>query len=177
MRAVGKHEGRRQTGFTLIELMIVVAILGVLAALAIPLFNKYIRRTKTSEVVWMFNQIRLKQEQYHGFFGQYASIPNYHPSNIGPSLSDNIWNPPDGDERKAWESLGVRPQGRYVYFQYKVEAGRAGETKGDAGSNGLETNRDWWYAQARGDLDGDGEKSFFETTSQRSEVYSERDVE
>jgi prepilin-type N-terminal cleavage/methylation domain-containing protein len=48
---------KRNSGFTLVELMIVVAIIGILAAVAIPAFSKYIKRSKTAEAANHLNKM------------------------------------------------------------------------------------------------------------------------
>lgn len=58
-------------GFTLIELMITVAIIGILAAIAIPAYSQYVVRGKLSEVGAALSNARLNQEQF------YADNRNY----------------------------------------------------------------------------------------------------
>lgn len=55
---------RRQTGFSLIELMMVVAIVAVLASIALPAYTDYIRRGKVTEAVSGLSEMRVRMEQF-----------------------------------------------------------------------------------------------------------------
>lgn len=55
---------RRATGFTIIEILVVVAIVGFLAAIALPAYTDYILRSKITEAVANLSDMRVKMEQY-----------------------------------------------------------------------------------------------------------------
>ena len=64
---------RRQKGFTLIELMIVVAIIGILAAIAIPQFASYRQRAQDSAAKSALKNLATAQENYYAEYNTYAS--------------------------------------------------------------------------------------------------------
>ena len=65
---------RAQAGFTLIELMIVVAIIGILAAVALPAYQDYTARSKVSELLIMTAPAKLAVSETASSLGDLASV-------------------------------------------------------------------------------------------------------
>jgi type IV pilus assembly protein PilE len=61
-----------KTGVTLIEVMIVVVIVGLLAAIAIPAYNNYVTRSRRSDAFTALETVRAAQEMYRAEKGFYA---------------------------------------------------------------------------------------------------------
>jgi type IV pilus assembly protein PilA len=64
----------KQSGFTLIELMIVVAIIGILAAVAIPAYQDYIGRAQASEAAVLLGGMKTPIAEYYSSNG--AALPS-----------------------------------------------------------------------------------------------------
>lgn len=148
-------------GFTLVELMIAVAILAVLATIASVAFRYQAIRAKTTQAESMLAAIAAAQAGRDPFIGNTSPSPTYCPS----SVSSRAVNWDETCNASIWARLGIAVPNQ-SYFQYGIIAGGAGDSCG-AGSvicGTVEPNERWWVAVARGDLDGDGEFSTFVTS-------------
>jgi type IV pilus assembly protein PilA len=99
---------RSKKGFTLIELMIVVAIIGILAAIAIPNFLKFQAKSKQSEAKSNLGAIYTGEISYYGEANRYG---NFDQINWSPSGSPryHYWLGKD-----AWQDTGANNRGALV---------------------------------------------------------------
>ena len=71
--AIGSRKRNRKSGFTLVELMVVVGIIGVLSSIGIPTFKTYAQRSKRSEAFINLAGIYTAQKAYHAENNQYGT--------------------------------------------------------------------------------------------------------
>jgi len=64
---------KRTSGFTLIELMIVVAVVAILAVIALPIFNEQVRKSRRSEAVSAAGHLQLALERWRADHPSYAN--------------------------------------------------------------------------------------------------------
>lgn len=182
------RRGTDANGFTLVELMMVVVIIGILSAIAMPLYSRSRYRSFALEASEVLGRITAAQEGYRASFNTYSDTSNDHAlsgtSNGASGLLGNNWWPAlatrDADGQvdfyanlpASWNQLGVRPRQR-VRYSYQTIAGRPGVTPSVGGGNPtlgysvLPTAQmgSWFFAVASGDLDRDGLYSRFEVSN------------
>jgi type IV pilus assembly protein PilA len=152
---------RKSKGFTLIELMIVVAIIGILAAVAIPAFLRYVKRSKTTEATQNLGAMYRGAASY--FEAEHATrgvdntvLAKQFPATVGltpardccqsggqkciPAATD--WESP------SWKALSFSI-GDPHYYRYQFDATGTGTTAG-------------FTSGAFGDLDCDSTFATFE---------------
>ena len=79
----------KKKGFTLVELMITVAILAVLATVAIPAYQNYINRAKQSDAIIGLKAAQMAQEQFFSENNRYSSTIDILPGFNDAGAADN----------------------------------------------------------------------------------------
>ena len=138
---------KNQKGFTLIELMIVVAIIGILSAIAIPNFLTFRLKAKTSEAKSNLGSIRTCEEAYKAETDSYYAITTAYPGSA--TSTKQTWT----TSATAFSAIGFEPSGK-VYYDYSV----------------VSTSASVFSAYAFGDLDADGQDSTYRITHDGSDI-------
>ena len=166
-------------GFTLAELMAVVAIVGLLSLVGTVTYRRFIAHSKTAEVAGMFLLIKIAEEAYKDetfrYLGPSTDLSLYYPNNPLPGKQKMNFAGA-GNGAADWQRLGVQSNGP-VLFVYACTAGAnsapaqlgTGITVGNWPAN---VAAPWYVIKARADIHGDGVDTVFATGSFSGEIFS-----
>ena len=151
---------KRSKGFTLIELMIVVAIIAILAAIAIPQYKKFQLKSKTAEAKVNLGAIKTCEEAFYGEHDTYLTAATLSPGHTlgtnahmkmawtDKTAADDAATTEDDPTVTSFAEMGFQPAGE-VYYDYAV-------TTGDSITVGSRTYVQDCTICAQSDLDADG---------------------
>jgi len=185
--------GSRQGGVTLIELVVVVAIIGILAGVAIFMFTRETRKAKASEVVAVFGEMKVREAAFNlendTYLPTAADDNGYFPSADPPEGSTQAFDVTDSDpppdpystrwDGPAWQTLRFGLDRKELACVYLAQAGDGGDDTNvgetASGDFGLGTDivlpaADWFYLLAACDFDGDGTPSRYFTLGDSKDI-------
>jgi prepilin-type N-terminal cleavage/methylation domain-containing protein len=202
--SVARRDQSGERGFTLVELMIVVAIVAILSIMAVVGYRKLTSSSHTAEATHMVNAIRVAQEAFHAETGSYANVSTGLAANqstnhsaLYPHASMTSFKEPGNYKvgwGKAcpsaacnsgidWQTLPVHADGSTMYG-YTTQMGFAGVTPTQVVSiNGSSVTwpstipTDWYLITAVGDTDGNGTFSTILGTSFTNDLLVDLDGE
>lgn len=139
---------RRTHGFTLIELMITVSIVGILSAIALPEYEQLLQRSKRTEIPMNVDGVRTVEVGYQAEWGVYTSCA-IQPPNVPGRVAQPF--PATPFTSLDWNLLGWVPDG-WAYGQYEAIAI---DVEGDITS---------FFVNGYSDIDGDGNLAHFQAS-------------
>ena len=148
-----QKRSRNRGGFTLTELMITVALIGTIAAIAIPNFMTYQARSRRSEGFTNVAGIARAYKAYQADRGNFpdiatvagvASLPD--PASSGLAAPTTVKMPWDNPTEAFFSIVGWKPDGN-VYYTYEVHSTSCGNACND---------QNCFTVTAHGDVDGNG---------------------
>jgi type IV pilus assembly protein PilA len=164
---------RRARAFTLIEAMVVVALVGILAVVAGVAYRKWVLNSYVGEAQGMLGNIRSAEETFRAENSAYLSVStdlttaSLYPLTAPIGNLKTQWGANPG----LWAALNVNPNGP-VRFGYALIADNSGAAAPPAAINGTAVNlaamqgQPWYVAEAICDLDSDS------TTNPSTTVYA-----
>jgi type IV pilus assembly protein PilA len=189
LRQPSRWPSAARRGFTLVELLITVAMIGVLAALALVGYRRFIHASQSSEAKSVIQMIRGGEEAYKSemlvYLSPSHSLTDWYP-NTAPNDSRMTWSQ-SGDTRytdsnQGWALLNVNPDAP-VRFGYVAMAGIGNPmTQPSVMSSPptmpvLPAGVPWYIVQAENDHDNNGIFAVFCSSSVSSEILSENEQE